>query len=152
MKDIVAFAFFVMVHSGCAAKMVERNANNSCAAQGKKAFIYNAKQVGIPLLVESASAMVLCAGPDDVVHLPAAFGADGISAAILNGVGILSVTPGLVADKAGLKPNDIVYDFGGYIVIRAAELRSAIDPMTAGGQAVIKFRRNGQEMQVTAHF
>jgi putative serine protease PepD len=73
-------------------------------------------------------------------------------AAVLNGVGILSVTPGLVADKAGLKSNDIVYDFGGYTVTRAAELRSAIDPMSGGGQAVVKFRRNGHDMQVTAHF
>src|SRR5581483_1297879 len=99
---------------GCAAQMVEHDANDSCAKQGKKAFIFDAKQSGIPLFVDSASAMVLCVGPEDVVHLSPAFGADAVSAANFKGAGIVSVTPGSVAAKALLKPNDIVVEFGGH--------------------------------------
>jgi S1-C subfamily serine protease len=91
--------------------MVAHDAQDSCAKQGKKAFIFDAKQSGIPLVIESASAMVLCVGPDDATHLPESFGAEAVSAANFTGAGILSVAPGSVADKAGIKANDIVIEF-----------------------------------------
>jgi hypothetical protein len=153
MKHIFALGFFALFASGCATQMVEKNANDSCAAQGKKAFIFDAKQSGIPLLVESASAMVICVGPEGVTHLPTIFGADAVSSSNFNGAGILSVTPGAIADKAGLKPNDIVYEFGDRPIDHARDLGVAIDSMASGDQALIKLRRNGTKgVTVTARF
>src|SRR5262245_49411143 len=136
---------------GCAAQMVEKDANDSCAKQGKKAFIFDAKQSGVPLFIESASAMVLCVGPDDVVHLPATFGADAVSAANFKGAGIVSVTPGSVAQKAALKPNDIVVEFAGHPIESAADLRLQVNSTASGDQAAIRLRRSGDKyLAVTA--
>jgi hypothetical protein len=133
--------------------MVQKNANDSCAAQGKKAFIFDSRQSGIPLFIESASATYLCMGPDDVTHLPPIFGADAVSAANVHGAGIYSVTAGSVADKAGLKANDIVYEFAGHSIALAADLRVEVDSMSPGDQALIKLRRNGaKDVTVTARF
>jgi S1-C subfamily serine protease len=153
MKQISALSLLALLVSGCATQMVEKSANDSCAAQGKKAFIFDSKQSGIPLFIESASAMVLCVGPDDVTHLPPIFGADAVSASNFHGAGIFSVTPGSVADKAGLKPNDIVYEFAGRSIALATDLRVAVDSMSPGDQAPIKLRRNGaKDVTVTARF
>jgi len=59
MKKIAFIATLICMIYGCATQMVEKNANDSCASQGKKAFIFEAKQIGVPLLIESASAMWL---------------------------------------------------------------------------------------------
>jgi hypothetical protein len=153
MKLGTAFALVALLASGCATQMVEKNAKDSCAAEGKKAFIVDLKQSGIPLFLESASATALCVGPDDITHLPANFGADAVSASNLHGAGIFAVTPGLVADKAGLKAEDIVYEFAGRSIALATDLRVAVDSMSPGDQALIKLRRNGgRDLTVTAHF
>ena len=154
MKRIFALGLLVIfVAGGCATQMVKENANASCAKQGKKAFIFDAKQSGIPLFIESASASYLCVGPDDVTHLPASFGADVVSASNFHGAGIFSVTPGSGADKAGLKPNDIVYEFAGRSIDRATDLRVAVDSMSSGDQVIIKLRRDGgKDTTVTARF
>jgi S1-C subfamily serine protease len=66
---------------------------------------------------------------------------------------IFAVTPGSVADKAGLKPNDIVYEFAGRSIALATDLRVAVDSMSPGDQAPIKLRRNGaKDVAVTARF
>ena len=63
------------------------------------------------------------------------------------------MTPGLIADKAGLKPNDIVYEFAGRSIVLATDLRVAVDSMSPQDQALIKLRRNGgKEISITAHF
>jgi membrane-associated protease RseP (regulator of RpoE activity) len=139
--------------AGCAAQMVEHDVNASCAKQGKKAFIFDAKQSAIPLLIDSASAMYLCVGPEDVVHLSPAFGADAISASTFKGAGIVSVIPGSVAAKALLKPNDIVVEYGGHTIESAAELRLQVNSTSAGDQAVMSVRRNSDKpIALTAHF
>lgn len=153
MKQIYALGLLMFFVAGCATQMVEKSANDYCAKQDKKAFLFDAKQSGIPLFIESASAMVLCVGPDDVTHLPTIFGADAVSASNFHGAGIFSVTPGSVADKAGVKPNDIVYEFAGRSIDRATDLRVAVDSMSTGDQAIIKLRRNGgKDATVTARF
>jgi S1-C subfamily serine protease len=139
--------------AGCAAQMVERSANDSCARQGKKAFIFDKRQSGIPLVIDSASAMVLCVGPGDVTHMPPAFGADAVSASNFTGAGIVSVDPGAVAAKAGLKPNDIVYELAGHPITSAADLRTEVNSVAPGVQVNIKLRRNGaRETQLAAQF
>ena len=93
-------------------------------------------------MIESASAMVLCVGPDDLRHLPDTFGADAVSAGKLNGAGIFSVSPGSVADRATLRAGDIVYEFAGTPIANARELRSYIDRVASGQKSEIKPRRN----------
>lgn len=132
--------------------MVQKNAKDSCASQGKKAFIFDAKQNGVPLLIESASAMVLCVGPDDVTHLPATFGADAVSASNFSGAGILSVVAGSVAEKAGVKEGDIIVDFAESPIANARELRSYIERVPPGEHAMFKVRRNGKDVVETALF
>jgi membrane-associated protease RseP (regulator of RpoE activity) len=153
MKQISTLGLLAFLVSGCATQMVEKNANDSCAAQGKKAVIFDSKQSGIPLFIESASATFLCVGPDDVTHLPPIFGADAVSASNFHGAAIFSVTAGSVAAKAGLKPNDIVYEFAGRPIALATDLRVEVDSMSPGDQAMIKLRRNGaKDVTVTARF
>jgi membrane-associated protease RseP (regulator of RpoE activity) len=152
MKKIALIATLIWAVCGCATQMVEKNANDSCASQGKKAFIFDAKQNGVPLLIESASAMVLCVGPDDVTHLPASFGADAVSAANFSGAGILTVSTGSVAEKAGIRAGDIVAEFAGSPIANARELSSYIERLSAGAQAIVKVRRNGKDVVATALF
>jgi membrane-associated protease RseP (regulator of RpoE activity) len=152
MVRICVLGLLGFVLAGCAAQMVEKDATDSCAKQGKKAFIFDARQRGIPLLIDSASAMVLCVGPEDVTHLPPAFGADAVSASNFTGAGIVSVTPGAVAAKAGIKPNDIVYELAGHPIASAADLRTEVNSVAPGGQANIKLRRNGRDTMLTAKF
>jgi len=87
------------------------------------------------------------------IDVAATFGADAVSASTFNGAGIISVTPGLIADKAGIKANDIVYEFAGRPIERARNLAAAVDSMSPGTEAIIKLRRNGaKEVTVTALF
>src|SRR5262249_3098414 len=100
-----------------------------------------------------ASAMVLCVGPEDVVHLPATFGADAVSAANFKGAGIVSVTPGSVAAKALLRPNDIVVEFAGHPIESAAELRLQVNSTSPVDRPTIRVRRSGDKYTaVTAQF
>ena len=65
----------------------------------------------------------------------------------------LSIPPGAVADKAGIRPNDIVYEFAGRSIASATDLRNAVDMMSTGDLATVKLRRNSaKEIEVTARF
>lgn len=152
MKNVLRVISLAWMVCGCATQMVEHNAEQSCKSQGKKAFMFDAKQSGIPLVIESASAMVICVGPDEVTHLPESFGADAVSGSGFTGAGIVTVAPGSVADKAKVKANDIVMEFAGSPIVNARELGSYIERVPAGGQAVVKLRRQGKELVVTALF
>ena len=152
MNKIILIASIGCLVCGCATQMVEKNARDSCASQGKKAFIFDAKQTGVPLLIESASAMVLCVGPDEMTHLPESFGADAVSASNFVGAGILSVAAGSVAEKAGIKAGDIVSEFAGTPIENARELSSYIDRLPPGAQPLVKIRRNGKDIVATARF
>jgi membrane-associated protease RseP (regulator of RpoE activity) len=152
MKKVAFVISLIWLVAGCATQMVEHDAEESCKSQGKKAFIFDAKQNGIPLVIESASAMVLCVGPDDVTHLPDSFGADAVSASNFSGAGILSVATGSVAEKAGVKAGDIVSEFAGSPITNARELRSYIERVSIGAQSVVKLRRNGKDVMATALF
>jgi predicted metalloprotease with PDZ domain len=152
MKKIAFLATLIWAVCGCATQIVEKNANDSCASQGKKAFIFEAKQSGVPLLIESASAMILCVGPDDVTPLPASFGADAVSAANFAGAGILTVSAGSVAEKAGVKAGDIVIEFAGSPIANARELSSYIELVSAGSQVIVKVRRSAKDVVTTARF
>ena len=64
-----------------------------------------------------------------------------------------SWTAGAVAARAGLKPNDIVYEFAGHAIASAVDLRTEVDTHAPGDQAAVKVRRGGQpDVVLTAHF
>lgn len=152
MQRIATALLIALVATGCATQMVEQSATDRCAKQGKKAFITDVEHSGIPLIIDSASAMVLCVGSDDLTHLPQNFGADVVSASNLGGVGVFGIVPGLVADKAGIRPNDVVTEFAGTAVGRAPELAQAIERTSRGDSVAVKLRRKGKAVTVTAQF
>jgi membrane-associated protease RseP (regulator of RpoE activity) len=152
MKRIFALAGFVLLASGCAAQKAEEAAGDACAQQGKRAFLAEVRQVGMSAIVVSEHARYLCVSPEEVAHLPAPFDAEVLMVSNLGGVGILSVAPGSVADRAGLEANDVVQAFGGTPVARAADLQSAISQVSPGGEAILKVRRAGQDRTLTARF
>src|SRR5437879_5106974 len=109
MRVFVASGLVVLVViSGCASQMTREKAKEHCAAQGKRPFIAEAEQQGVPLFIESANVLFYCVGPDDILSTPAAFGAEIVGGADLHGVGVMTVSSGSIADKAGLKAGDIL--------------------------------------------
>lgn len=132
--------------------MVEHDAKANCANEGKQAFIYNAKQNGIPLVIESASATVLCVGPENITRLPENFGGDGVSASNFSGAGILSVQRGLIADKSGIKPGDIIYQFNGGEIADARALLAYLDRQPPATQASVRLHRSGKDVSAISHF
>ena len=114
MKGIIfVMAMAACLASGCAMQMLDSDARKTCAAEGKTAFLVDARLTGIPLVLESAHAKFLCLGPEDIRHLPAPFGADVVWVSSRDGVGVVSVTPGAVADKAGVRAGDLLQELGG---------------------------------------
>jgi hypothetical protein len=139
----------LLVLSGCASQMVQHQIKDRCAKQGKKPFILESTQAGIPLVIESASAEGYCYGPDDVVHTPPAFGADLFGASALHGVGLTDVEPNSIAAHAGLKSGDVIFQFAGEAIEHPDVLRLAIDSTSPGQSIEVRYRRNQKEM--TAH-
>ena len=138
--------------SGCATQMVQQQAKDMCAEEGKRPFVSEAKHDGIPLVIESASLRVHCVGPDDLVQMPSGFGADVINAPDLKGVGVFAVAPGSIAEKATLKAGDVIYEFGGQAVLHPIDLQTVIEHRTPGEGVLIKFRRNKRELTGIALF
>jgi C-terminal processing protease CtpA/Prc len=132
--------------------MVQHDANSHCAAQGKRAFLDETEHQGVPLFIESANATYYCVGPDEIRSMPSRFGADVIEGAELKGVGVVAVVPGSIADKAGVKPGDIVYEFASLSISRSEDLRTAIDGTAPGDSVAVKLRRNKRDVTSTAHF
>jgi len=66
------------------------------------------------------------------------------------GVVIPDVTPGSAADKAGVKPNDIVVAFDGRPVEKAAELQKKVAMKKPGTEVEIVVLRDGKQKKLTA--
>lgn len=152
-KFFVVGAIASCLLAGCASQMAQSGLKEHCAKEGKQVFFLDTDQKGIPLFIETASALGLCVGPDDVAQLPETFGAEVIlGSAVKGGVGVFSVSKGSTAEKAGIKPSDVIYEFDGHAITRSLDLRSAIEATPAGKQATIKFRRAKHEMATVAQF
>jgi serine protease Do len=67
-----------------------------------------------------------------------------------NGVGVIKVDSGSPAEKAGLRPGDIVTQLNGKKVSSSAELREKVNSSTIGQSVRIDFSRGGKNMTVTA--
>lgn len=155
MKRLLWFSVvFSSVLVGCAAEMAQSGLREQCAKAGKQVFFTSTSQNGIPLFLESASAMGVCLDPENVSHLPASFGADIVRIRITGqeGIGLFSVVPGSAAYKAGLEASDFIYEFRGRPVAHPDELQSAIEAARQGEQTTVKYRRNGSEKATTVQF
>jgi serine protease Do len=63
---------------------------------------------------------------------------------------VAEVLPGSPAEKAGLQSGDVVLELNNKPVEGLGALRGAVGLMKPGDQAVLKIRRNGQDMTITA--
>lgn len=151
-RTLVVAAIIAPLVSACASQMVEQQAKDSCTKKGRSAFLTERKHGGVPLFIETASASVLCFRAADVTHLPASFGADAISIGDPAGAGIVAITTGSVAEKAGLKIYDIVFDLSGHPIKVASDLGAALDGVSPGSQAILRVHRDGRDISLTAKY
>jgi len=66
------------------------------------------------------------------------------------GAAIPDVTPGSAADKAGIKPNDIIVEFDGQPVEKADQFRKLVAMKKPGSEVQITVLRNGKKKTLTA--
>jgi membrane-associated protease RseP (regulator of RpoE activity) len=142
----------VFITPGCVV-VVKNEATQNCASQGKQVFFISAHEDGIPLVLDSANAQYLCVDPGNAVHMPANFGTDVFwDPGAFNGLGIVSVVPGSIASKAGIKPNDILYAYDSKPISRPADLESAINATSVGRRVWMELVRNGSKIALSAQF
>ncbi len=153
MRKIFAVGILVLTGTGgCAMQMAKEQAGDRCTEEGKQPFVLDARHNGIPLLIEAASVEMMCVGPEDIEHIASAFGVDVIGGPRLHGVGIVAVAPGSVADKAGIKFNDVIYEYAGHTISTPSDLQAAIEDSPRSGLIPIKLRRKGHEVTCMANF
>jgi len=90
----------------------EQNAHEACAKQGKQAVILDEHR-NDSALTRTAAVTLVCVDPKDLVHTTDAFGALLYADARTKGAVVVGITPGSIADKAYLKVEDVIYEFGG---------------------------------------
>lgn len=138
--------------AGCAVTLAEDQMKEQCAAMGKQTFVISSEEDGIPLVFDSGGVQALCVGPDDVVHMPARFGADVVWSSSFKGVGVMSVASDSIAGHAGISAEDILVEYGGQAILRPDDLQAAIENTAAGARIPIALSRNGKKVVVTAQF
>ena len=141
---LTAFALLLLAGGCDAMRHAEESAHEECAKQGKPAVIL-ARQKHDDGLVSTAAVTVTCIDPQYVVYTTDAFGVQLYADPHVKGAMVVAITPGSIADKAYLKVEDVMYEFGGTSIGSAAELRSAVQAAPAGQQILIKFHRTQYE-------
>jgi S1-C subfamily serine protease len=86
------------------------------------------------------------------VHTADVFGVDTLVSITTKGALILKVAHGSVADKAGVKWGDVVYEYAGEAIATAEDLRSAVVNTPTGKRIVIRLYRNEKSLDATAQF
>lgn len=145
----------LMALSGCSSMyMAKHQMTSYCAKRGERAFIKEASQNGVPVVLDFGSTIVaICYSDEDIVHF-ADLGIDVIplgESKPAKGVGVVSVSPRSIADKAGLRVGDIIAEYAGKTIEKPAELRAAVEK--AAGQAVtLKLLREQHDLSATIQF
>ena len=103
-------------------------------------------------LVSSATVTLYCVDPQYLVYTTDTFGALLYADARIKGAVVVGITPGTIADKAYLKVQDVIYEFGGTPIGSADSLRSAVAAAPAGQQVPIKFHRTQYARGAYAQF
>jgi hypothetical protein len=68
------------------------------------------------------------------------------------GVLVVGVSPGSIAQKAGIITGDIIYEFGGHPIRSPTDLQAAVAASAAGSMAGIKLYRGTEATTLEAHF
>jgi len=79
-------------------------------------------------------------------------GVDLLSDIDTKGAEILIVTPGSIADKAGIKYRDVVKEYAGKPIASADDLKAAVANTASGAKVPVKLHRNQAEVTVEAQF
>lgn len=124
---------------------VDKNSYERCATEGKQTYILN-EQDG------SAPVRMICIQPNQLVRIPSPFGVDLLASVNIKGAEVLKVAPGSIAQRAGIKYSDVVFEFGGQSIGTASDLQAAVATTQAGQQVLIRFRRDEREASATAQF
>jgi predicted metalloprotease with PDZ domain len=152
MRSILAMGLPVLLSvSGCAMHAAQTEASDYCEKRGQLPFVL-AAHASLNPIHQSASVTARCVDPSDLVRSTAAFGVAMADFADLEGVAIVTVAPGSIADKADIKPGDLVLEYGGREMTRASELTAAIGASQAAALVPVKLLRNKKELSVTARF
>lgn len=77
--------------------------------------------------------------------------AEGLGYKGSQGVIVQSVEPGLSADKAGVKPGDIILEFEGKKVDDSNQLRNMVSQIAPGTSVKFKIWRDGSEKEMSAN-
>ncbi len=77
------------------------------------------------------------------------YSGEGVRIAASGSNGTPSITPGGPADKAGLKPGDIILEFEGRPLTEPDQLVVAVRARSVGDQVVLTVRRDGNDRNVT---
>ena len=148
----IAALAILLSASGCnAMRTAEEDAHDACAKQGKHAVIVD-RQKHDSGFVSSATVTLYCVDPQYLVYTPDTHGALLYADARIKGAVVVGITPGSIADKAYLKVQDVIYEFGGAPIGSADALRSAVAAAPAGQQILIKFHRTQYERGAYAQF
>lgn len=148
MKAVVSGVVLAVALAGCAEQVVQEQMTKTCARHGEKPFV-----IDVSDHLYTVSATALCVGRDDAIHMPPGFGVDVLwSPRNFAGLGILSVQPDSVADKAGVKTGDILYEFGGQQVSNPNDLSTDIKAATTGSEVPIRLERKKQKLTLTCRF
>jgi S1-C subfamily serine protease len=86
------------------------------------------------------------------VHIENPFGVDAYADIDVRGAAILKANSGSIAEKAGIKFNDIIQEFDGRAIATANDLQAAVASVPAGKQVPIKLHRSQKEISTTAQF
>lgn len=152
MKNVRALGLLSLLGLiGCAMQAARTQAIDYCEKRGKLPFLL-ASDYSLNPIYESASVTARCVDPNALVHTTAAFGVDMADFADIEAVAIVTVLPGSIAAKAGIRSADLVYEYAGREITRTSELQAAVADTVAGSRVPIKLRRNKKELTAIARF
>ena len=130
----------------------EKRAKEYCAKEGKESMVIDRERTSNPFVGPLATIRAACFDPSHVVHTSDAFGVDVLAEIDIKGAHALRIMPGSIGDKAGIKYNDVIYEYDGRVIGTADALRAAVADTPAGSQVSIKLHRDEKDVTVSAQF
>ena len=126
-KQVIITAICVAALLSCvqmAEHSADKQATEYCLEQGKTPVVIG-KKVSASVYPKVAEAIV-CVDETQLIPTNSAFGANLLPDPREKGARIVHVMPNSLAAKAGLRTNDLVFEYRGKTVGSAADLQSAV--------------------------